>query len=185
MVAPPEYSSGLNRRKTGSTTGSSIIPSSCVALIRPGQPFARAGVLGSRMSSETYRPFFVSAVTRNRTARRSRVQRPLRVARMVGSRKDLLHAVKEVARDNRLVKPLVQLSEPVELAVVDRVLKQLMGLRLHQRATTRPVLRPAAAALWVSTFREYSPEAYHSNSLTMIGARSGSGSIRCVTRLFR
>jgi len=43
---------------------------------------------------------------------------------------------------------------------------------------------PAAVAIFVSAFSEYSPEAYHSNSFTTIGARSGSGSIRCVERLF-
>ena len=109
----------------------------------------------------------------------------LRVARMVGRCEDLLHAVEEVARDDRLVEPLVQLSEPVELAVVDRVLQDLVDLATVASGLP-PVLfvRPAAAAFLVSTFSEHSPEAYHSNSLTMIGARSGSGSIRCVTGLF-
>jgi hypothetical protein len=45
-----------------------------------------------------------------------------------------------------------------------------MGVRLLPLIAARPV-REAAAAFWVSTFSEYSPEEYHSNSLTMIGAR--------------
>src|SRR4029453_8276146 len=52
MVAPPEYSSGLNPTKIGSSTDSSIIPNSCVGLIGRGQPFARVEVLGSRISPE-------------------------------------------------------------------------------------------------------------------------------------
>ena len=43
---------GLNLMKIGSSTDSSIIPNSCVGLIRHGQPFARAEVLGSRISTE-------------------------------------------------------------------------------------------------------------------------------------
>src|SRR5262245_15594131 len=50
MVAPLEYSSGLNRTKTGSSTDLSIIPNSYVGLIGHGQPFARVEVRGSRIS---------------------------------------------------------------------------------------------------------------------------------------
>src|SRR5262249_25241988 len=52
MVAPLEYSSGLNPTKIGSSTDSSIIPNSCVGLIGHGQRFARVEVLGSRRSPE-------------------------------------------------------------------------------------------------------------------------------------
>jgi CRISPR/Cas system-associated exonuclease Cas4 (RecB family) len=46
-------------------------------------------------------------------------------------------------------------------------------------------MRPAAAAFFVIAFSEKLPVAYHSNSFAMIGARSGSGSMRRVWWLLR
>jgi hypothetical protein len=61
---------------------------------------------------------------------------------MIGCRKHVLDAGEKIARDDRLVQALVQLSQPVELAVVDRILKELVDLGLHQRRTASPVGEP-------------------------------------------
>lgn len=71
---------------------------------------------------------------------------PLRVARAVRRGKDLLHAVEEPARDDRRVQALVQLPEPVELAVVDRVVQQLVDLRLDERRAARAVRQPGGGS---------------------------------------
>ncbi|HEY7290198.1 MAG TPA: hypothetical protein VH583_10215 [Vicinamibacterales bacterium] len=65
-----------------------------------------------------------------------------RVARMVGCGEHILHSGKEVTRNDWLVKALMQLSQPVELAVVDRVLEELMNLGFDQRRPARPVRQP-------------------------------------------
>ena len=65
----------------------------------------------------------------------------LRVARMVGGGKDVLHSGEEIARDERLVKSLMELSQPIELAVIDRVLEELMDLGFDQRSAAASSVR--------------------------------------------
>jgi hypothetical protein len=64
---------------------------------------------------------------------------PLRVAGMVSGCEHGLHAVVEISRDDRLVNPLVKLSQPVELAVVDRILQYLVDPRPRKRAASGSV----------------------------------------------
>jgi len=70
-----------------------------------------------------------------------------RVARMVGCGKHILHSGEEIARDDRLVNAVMQLPQPVGLAVVDRILEHLMDLGFHQRGTAGSVREPDCCCL--------------------------------------
>ena len=72
---------------------------------------------------------------------------PLRVAGMVSGCEHGLHAVIEISRDDRLVEPLVKLSQPVELAVVDRILQNLVDPRPRERAASRSVCQACSRRL--------------------------------------
>ena len=72
---------------------------------------------------------------------------PLRVAGMVGGCEHGLHAVVEVLRDSGLVQSLVKLSQPVELAVVDRILQYLMDPRSCERAAAGSVRQAGSRRL--------------------------------------
>ena len=66
---------------------------------------------------------------------------------MVGRCEHGLHAVVEDSRDKGLVQSLVKLSQPVELAVVDRILQYLMDSRPRKRAAAGPVRQAGSRRL--------------------------------------
>jgi hypothetical protein len=66
---------------------------------------------------------------------------------MVGCSEDLLNAVVEVSWDERLMEPLVKLSQPLELPVVDRILQQLTNPGPRERTADGTVRQPSRRGL--------------------------------------
>ncbi len=106
------------------------------------------------------------------------------VARAVYRAEHFLYVLEQLPGHQRLMLPPVLLPVPHEVAVVDRIVQDPLDLRLRDLRTEAGCVRPAVNAFSVTAFSDASPRAYHSNSFVTSGPRTGSTSIRCVSRLF-
>lgn len=73
---------------------------------------------------------------------------PFGLSRMIRRLEYLLHSLIEIACDERLVLPLLQMARPVEVAAVHRILQDLMDLGLHERLARGPVRETRSGGLF-------------------------------------